>query len=165
MRVNSLDPFSYTMRQDQILTWFCRLGNWGRERHKEVMKQVCGKTRIWYYVILCQNLFYFIVMLDGVALWHLQMFLRYIKYIIFQFIPSTVLFYHLSPHFWNSFNKYLFSIYIYVYTIFVPYSFSYILSLPPPSPLTGMDTPRQDLFFPPVLWFCKRKESEWLLFV
>jgi hypothetical protein len=39
---------------------------------------------------------------------------------------------YLSLHPWNSFNRYHFSIYIHVYTVFVPYSPSYTLSLPPP---------------------------------
>jgi hypothetical protein len=37
------------------------------------------------------------------------------------------------PHSWNSFNRYHFSIYIHVYTVFAPYSPFHTLSLPPPS--------------------------------
>jgi hypothetical protein len=47
--------------------------------------------------------------------------------------PSTILLYLPFPHLRNSFNRYFFSICIYVYTVFVPYSSSYVLSPPPPS--------------------------------
>jgi hypothetical protein len=40
-----------------------------------------------------------------------------------------------SPHFWNSFNRYHFCIYIHMYTVLVAHSPSYPLSLPPPLPL------------------------------
>jgi hypothetical protein len=59
-----------------------------------------------------------------------------------------------SPYAWNSFNRSHFSIYIHVYTVFAPYSPSYILS---PHPLSShwYQPPRQDLFCPPVLQFKK----------
>jgi hypothetical protein len=44
------------------------------------------------------------------------------------------------PHSWNSFNRYHFSIYIHVYTVFAIYSPSHTLSLPPPPP-TGTSPP------------------------
>jgi hypothetical protein len=37
-----------------------------------------------------------------------------------------------SPHSWNSFNRCHFSIYIHMYTVFVPCSPSFTISLPPP---------------------------------
>jgi hypothetical protein len=62
----------------------------------------------------------------------------------------------LSPHSWKSFNRSYFSIYIHVYTVCALYSFFYILS--PPFPHSHWyQCPRQDLFCPPVLQFCKRK--------
>jgi hypothetical protein len=76
---------------------------------------------------------------------------------------------HHSPlssllHSLNSFNRFHFSIYLHVYTVFVPYSPSYTLDpLPLPSPLVS--TLRQDLFHPPVLWFCKRKKWHFYLFM
>jgi hypothetical protein len=39
----------------------------------------------------------------------------------------------LSPHSWNRFNRYLFCIYIHVYTVFAPYSPSCTFSPSPPS--------------------------------
>jgi hypothetical protein len=52
-------------------------------------------------------------------------------------------FYHfplfLLPHSWNSVSRFYFSICIHAYTAFVPYSLSYTISPPPPSP-TGTDS-------------------------
>jgi hypothetical protein len=68
----------------------------------------------------------------------------------FSFIPYLIIS--------RSFKGYHFSIYIHVYTLFAPYSpstpFPHLLSPP-----TSTNPPtRQDLFFPLVLWFCKRKK-------
>jgi hypothetical protein len=49
----------------------------------------------------------------------------------FSFISSF-------PHAWNSFNRYYFSIYIHVYTVFALFSSSHTLSPPPP---TNIDHP------------------------
>jgi hypothetical protein len=46
-----------------------------------------------------------------------------------------------------------FSIYIHVYTVFAPNSPSQPFPYRRP-PHTGINPPRQDLFLPPVLWFC-----------
>jgi hypothetical protein len=70
-----------------------------------------------------------------------------------SFIPHS--------HSWNSFNRYHFSIYIHVYTVFVPYSPSHTLSPPPPHS-HWYQHHRQDLFCPPVLQFCKRKKMTFL---
>jgi hypothetical protein len=45
---------------------------------------------------------------------------------------STIPLFPPSPHSWNCFNRYHFSIYIPVYTVFIPYSPSHTLSPPPP---------------------------------
>jgi hypothetical protein len=45
-----------------------------------------------------------------------------------------------------------------VYTVFAPYSPSHSLS--PPPPLSHWyQPPKEDLFHPPILWFCKRKRT------
>jgi hypothetical protein len=64
--------------------------------------------------------------------WHLWMF---IQYIILELIPSTICLYPLFPFplSWKSFNKYHFSIYFCMNTVFAPYSHSYILFSTPPS--------------------------------
>jgi hypothetical protein len=85
------------------------------------------------------------------------MFLWYIKYIILAFTPSTTLLH--PPYSRNSFNRYLFSVHIHVYTIFAPYSLSYTLSPPPPLS-RWYQLPNQGLFQPSLLWFCKGKEKE-----
>jgi hypothetical protein len=52
----------------------------------------------------------------------------------------------LFPHFWNSFHRYHFSIYIHVYTVFATYTPSYTLFLPPlPSHSYQPPHPRKDL--------------------
>jgi hypothetical protein len=62
-----------------------------------------------------------------------------------------------SSYFWNTFKSSHFSIYIYVYTVFAPYSPSYTLS--PHLPLSHWyQSPRQDMFCPPALRFCKTND-------
>jgi hypothetical protein len=58
-----------------------------------------------------------------------------------------------SPHSWDSFNRYRFSNYIHVYTVFILYSPSCALSLLPLHILVATPNPRQHLFWPPVLCF------------
>jgi hypothetical protein len=75
---------------------------------------------------------FIIVMLGMVILLHLERFLQYIKYIIAECTPSINSPLSTFHHSWNSFHRYHFSIYIHVYTVFVQYSSSHTLSLPPP---------------------------------
>jgi hypothetical protein len=42
---------------------------------------------------------FFIIMLGGGTLWHLQMFLHYIKYIILEFTPFIILLHPYLPPF------------------------------------------------------------------
>jgi hypothetical protein len=79
------------------------------------------------------------------TLWHLQEFLQCIKYIMLKF---TILLYLPSPHSLNSFNRYHFSTYIYVDTVFAPYL---------PSPWYHF--PKQDLFQVNIIWLCKKKQK------
>jgi hypothetical protein len=94
------------------------------------------------------------------TVWHLQRFLQ-CKTVSYMNSPP-LLFSFISPllQFLESFQQVSFCIYIHVYTFFVPYSLSYPLSLPP-APPTGANSPlpRQNLFCPPVLWFCRKKEK------
>jgi hypothetical protein len=63
-----------------------------------------------------------------------------------------------SPDSWSTFSRYHFRIYLHLYTFYCT-----IFTLLPPFPQhlllpTGVSpTTEQDLFHPPVLWFCKRK--------
>jgi hypothetical protein len=63
--------------------------------------------------------------------------------------PLPLSFIPFAPHSWNSFNRYLFSIDIHVYTVFALYSSSYTLSLPLPHSHWN-----QPLQAGPVLLFC-----------
>jgi hypothetical protein len=104
--------------------------------------------------------FSFIVVLGGGTLWHLQRFLQYINCIILEFIPPPLFFIPPPPDSWNSYNRYHYCIFMYVHTFFALYSPSYPLSPPTISPLPLVPTfpPGQDLFHPPVLWFCRREK-------
>jgi hypothetical protein len=64
------------------------------------------------------------------------------------------------PDSWNSFNSYhYFCIYIHVYTLFTSYSSSCLFPchLSSPTVATSPALIGQNLFIPPVLWFCRIK--------
>jgi hypothetical protein len=69
-----------------------------------------------------------------------------------------------SSNSWNIFNTYHFCMYIHVYTSFALYSPSYLLSPPLPPP-TGANPPSphpgQNLFYSPVLRFCRRRKIKY----
>jgi hypothetical protein len=98
--------------------------------------------------IFFQIIFNFFVVLGGDTLCHLQKFLQYIKYIILELTSPL-------HHSWNSFNSYHF-LHLHTsvcYTVFALYS-------PPPPSHWYQPHPRQNLFCPPVLLFCKRKKND-----
>jgi hypothetical protein len=86
-----------------------------RRERKEIKKEREGERKalppllinvcINHCFLLCISTYFFIVVLGGGTLWHLQKFLQCITYIILEFIPSTAVPYLPSPHSWNSFNK------------------------------------------------------------
>jgi hypothetical protein len=73
----------------------------------------------------------------------------------FSFTP------HPLPHSWDSFNRYHFSIYIHVYTVFASYSLSHTLSSPLPSSQWYQST-QEGHFTPPILDFVKETKKRHL---
>jgi hypothetical protein len=101
--------------------------------------------------------FYFILFFYCCArgtLWHLQ---TCFQYIILEFTPSSILFHSPSP------IPGIISTGVLFYFHTCAHSICTIFTLPYPFPTSSPShgaTPRQDLFHPPVLWFCKRKKKE-----
>jgi hypothetical protein len=107
------------------------------------------------------HLNWFILFFIGVGWGCIAAFTKFLTiYHIYQTwihpLPGSPLF--LLPQYWNSFNRYLFNIYIHMYTVFAPYSPSCSLTSPPsPShcyqhPSTTTTTPVQDLFHCHPIW-------------
>jgi hypothetical protein len=70
--------------------------------------------------------------------------------------PFTIILYCSHPHSWNSFDRSHFSIFIHEHIIFPLYSPSYTFCLQPPPTPALVPTPRQELFYIPILCFWKK---------
>jgi hypothetical protein len=117
----------------QRLTWFeTSCGHWS----------YCFPLRLCPKFVSPSHFIYlfFIIVLGRGILWHLQKFLWYINIPYLNSPPPSFSF---VLHSWNSFNRYLFSIYIHVYTVFVPYSHSHTLSPSPPPSHCYQSPPRR----------------------
>jgi hypothetical protein len=94
----------------------------------------------------------------GDTLWHFQSFLQCINYIILEFTPSTTPLYSPSPIHGIVSTGAIFA-FAYICTHFLhhihpPTPFSWHL----PPPMGDSPPPRQVLFRPPVLQFCRREK-------
>jgi hypothetical protein len=89
-----------------------------------------------------------------------------IMYQIYLDSPPPWLSFIPPPDSWNCFNRYHFCVYIHLHTLFlhhvhppIPFPTTSPLSLVP-TPISCTPLPQQDLFFPPVLQFCRRKKTK-----
>jgi hypothetical protein len=107
-----------------------------------------------------------IVVLGRGTFWHLPRFLQYIKYIILEFShpPPTALLYPPPPHpIPGTVSKGIIFSFAYMCTYFLhcihpPTTFP--RHLPYPTSINPCTPPSQDLFSPPVLWFCRWKKRK-----
>jgi hypothetical protein len=85
------------------------------------------------FLLFVDCIYFFIVVLGR---WYIVVLTKVLK--MYQIYHTWIYPLHLLfPHFWNSYNRYHFSKYIHVYTIFAPYSLSYTTSSLP----LGINTP------------------------
>jgi hypothetical protein len=84
---------------------------------------ISGKSYLWYQPILYLFIYLYYCYAGG-TLWHLQKYLYQIHRSWIHPLHHSPL--SLLPHYWNSFNRSYFSIYIHVYIVFAQYSPSYI---------------------------------------
>jgi hypothetical protein len=86
---------------------------------------------------LTKQLFFFLLLCRGYIVTFTKVLVIYHSWIH----PSIILLHPCSPHSWNSLNRYHFSFYIHVHTVFALYSPSSTLSLYPAPPHTGTNHP------------------------
>jgi hypothetical protein len=104
--------------------------------------------------------FSFVLVLGGGTLWHLQMFLQSIKYIILVFTPSTTLLYSPPPSLTSGVvSTGIVFAFTYTCTHFLQHTHPPIPFPHHLSPTTGVKpSSPQELFYPPVLQSNTRKK-------
>jgi hypothetical protein len=108
-------------------------------------------TLLFSYLFFTMRFFFPLFLWWGDTLWHLHGFLQCIKYILNEYISSTILLHSLSPNSWSSFNKYHFCIYIHVHTFFC--TVFTLLSPLFPTPLSSHSCQLPPPPFPGRTWF------------
>jgi hypothetical protein len=89
--------------------------NWAKFDNHEQLLSVCYLIYFSCEFLLPYSIFLFIIAMGGSTLWHLHKLLQCIKYIIFEFTPSTIYLHLLpAPNSWSNFNRDHFCIYLHV---------------------------------------------------
>jgi hypothetical protein len=113
------------------------------------------------YIYIYTTFSFLTIVQDRGTLWHLPKFFQYIKYVILKFIPSSLLPYHPHPLFLEQLQGVSF-LHLHTCVLSIHTIFTLPLHFPTSSPSHWYQPPRQDVFCPPVLQFCKRKKMTFL---